>query len=152
MVASGMWHDLSLNFLAWGALMGLYLIAERILSFRKPLVPPDRKPVWRQVTAMATVFTLATLSLPFAFMNLPAAVQFFHTLFTDIHWKLPDSRVFIMLLPALWIDVVQYRQKNELVFLARPLCARALLLAIASLAIFLFSRSRIPEPFIYQGF
>jgi hypothetical protein len=101
---------------------------------------------------MATVFSLGTLSLPFALMNLTAAGQFFHTLVTNIQWTLPDSRVFIVILPALWIDLVQHRRKNELAFLSWPLLCRAGLLAMAVLTIFLFSRSRIPEPFIYQGF
>ena len=118
--------------------MGLYLIAERILSFGKPLVAPDRKPIWRQALAMVTVFLLAVVLLPFALMNLSTVGQFFLSLFTNTQWELPDSRAFIVIVPAVWIDFVQQRRKNEMIFLSWPLFSRAFLLALAFLSIFLF--------------
>lgn len=152
MLASGLWHGMGLNFLAWGGVMGVFLIGERLLSLNKPLVFPDQKPVWKQVLGMMTVLILSFVPLILFLTGFSISVQFFQSLFTNVQWILPDSRVFIVIIPSLWIDFLQYRSKNELVFLSKPLFYRSCLLAIAVLAIFLFSQSKMPTPFIYQGF
>jgi len=152
MLASGLWHGMGLNFLAWGGLMGIFLIGERLLSLGKPIVFPDQKPVWIQVSGMMTVLILLHVSLIVFLADFSILVQFFQSLFTNTQWILPDSRVFIVIIPSLWIDFLQYRSKNELVFLSKPLLSRSCLLAVAVLVIFLFSQSKMPTPFIYQGF
>ncbi|MEW5871687.1 MAG: hypothetical protein AB1894_20630 [Chloroflexota bacterium] len=53
---------------------------------------------------------------------------------------------------SLWIDWVQSRARDELVFLRWPRLAQAALLALALLAIFLATRADVGQPFIYQEF
>lgn len=152
MVASGLWHGFTLNFIIWGAIMGLFLIGERLLRLQKPLTAPGKRPAYKQVLSTITLLLLMIVSGIFALFKPGYAVQFFQSLFANSHWILPDSRVFIMIIPSFWIDIVQHRSNDEFKFLSYPLIARALLLALALLAIFLFSQSKIPAPFIYQGF
>jgi len=61
-------------------------------------------------------------------------------------------RVFVVILPALWLDWVQYRRGDELVFLRWRRLAQAALLALAILAIFLATQTDTGAPFVYQGF
>lgn len=152
MLASGLWHEFSPGFMAWGMLMGLYLVSERVLSLGKPIVPPGRRPLYSQALGMIVTISLAIAAGLFAFMTIPNGIRFLQSLFTNTMWQLPDSRVFLMMIPAFFIDILQYRSKNEVVFLSYPLFMRALLLAVALPAIFLFSRTNIPAAFVYQGF
>ncbi|MCK4766010.1 MAG: MBOAT family protein [Candidatus Aminicenantes bacterium] len=152
MLASGLWHGFGLNFIAWGVLMGIFLIGERLLSLGRPLIAPDKRPFYRQAAAMVTVSLLTMVSLIVGIMGVSGTVRFFAGLFSNLKWVLPDSRVFIMFFPSFWLDLIQHRRKDELFFLSYPLIGRALLLAFAILTIFLFSQSRIPAPFVYQGF
>jgi D-alanyl-lipoteichoic acid acyltransferase DltB (MBOAT superfamily) len=153
MAVCGLWHGASWNFVAWGVTMGIFLAFERLFSLWKSVVvPPDRKPLYKQVIAALRIFVLFLFSLIIIRSNIYSGGQFFLGLFTNIQWVLPHSRVFIVIIPSLWIDVIQYRRKNEMAFLSWPLPVRALLLATAILAIFLFSQSKIPTPYIYQGF
>lgn len=152
MAACGLWHGASWNFVAWGVTMGIFLAIERLFSLWKPVVSPDRKPLYKQITAALRIFVLFLFSLIIIRSNISAVGQFFLGLFTNIQWVLPHSRVFIVIIPSMWIDIIQYRHKNEMAFLSWPLLVRSLLLAAAILAIFLFSQSKIPTPYIYQGF
>lgn len=152
MLASGIWHSFSPGFITWGALMGLFLVAERSLSLGRPLVPPGKKPPLRQFLGIIVTVSLAITAGIFAFFTIPNALQFLKSLFSNTAWVLPDSRVFLMIIPSLVVDIIQYRGKNELVFLTYPLFIRALLLTVALTAIFLFSQGGIPAPFVYQGF
>jgi D-alanyl-lipoteichoic acid acyltransferase DltB (MBOAT superfamily) len=152
MLVSGIWHSFSPGFITWGALMGLFLICERVLSLGKPLTPPGKKPLYRQALGMIVTMPLAIAAGIFAFMTIPNGIIFLKSLFTDMQWVLPNSRVFLMLIPAFGIDIIQSRSKDETAFLSYPVFIRALLLTAALLAIFLFSQTGIPADFVYQGF
>jgi D-alanyl-lipoteichoic acid acyltransferase DltB (MBOAT superfamily) len=152
MLASGLWHGPNSNFLVWGAVMAIYLIFERIFALWRPKGRAGKSSAWKEVLSMVMVPGLGSISAIFILMSIPTAFQFFQGVFTNTDWVLPNSRVFIVIIPALWIDYMQHRKKNELVFLSWSLVPRAIFLAMALLGIFLFSQSKIPTPFIYQGF
>jgi hypothetical protein len=132
--------------------MGLFLVGERVLSLGRPLVPPGKKPIPRQVLGTIVTVSLAITAGIFVFFTIPKALLLLKSLFVNTTWILPNSRVFLMFIPSLAIDIIQYRGKNELIFLTYPLFIRALLLAVALLTVFLFSQTGIPAAFVYQGF
>ncbi len=152
MIISGFWHGRQPHFIVWGALIGIFLVLERALNLMKPGLPPAKRPVWRQLLGMATVFVLVFFSLIFFRLEIPQALQFFEGLFDWSSAKLPDSRIFLLIIPALWIDWTQYRHKNEVIFQTWRLIPRAALLAAAMMAILLSAMPQTPQPFIYQGF
>jgi alginate O-acetyltransferase complex protein AlgI len=152
MLASGLWHGTGWNFVVWGFLMGLVLIAERLPSLWRPVVAPEKRPAWRRYLATATLLICGLLVVVMFKASVPAALIIWGRILTWTGSALPDSRVFLIMIPALWIDWIQYRRKDEWAFLAWPRAAQAALLAAAVLAVFLFSRAQLNEPFIYQGF
>ena len=88
-------------------------------------------------------------------MDVPTAMSAWRTLLEPSGWTRlgdPELRVALILLPALWLDWVQYRGGDELVFLRWSLWPRAGLMALALLTIVAFSTGQIAAPFIYQGF
>jgi len=152
MLASGLWHGTGWNFMIWGLLMGLVMVAEQIPSLWRPVVSPDRRPAWRRYLATAALLVGGLLAVVIFKASAPTALVFWKRLLTWSGGAFPDSRVFLVMIPAFWIDWVQYRRKDEFVFLSWPPLARAALLAVAALAVFLFGRAQVNEPFIYQGF
>ncbi|MCX5719816.1 MAG: hypothetical protein NT055_07655, partial [Nitrospirae bacterium] len=84
MLVSGLWHGANIHMLMWGAVVGLYLVFGRILSLWRPVIQPDKQPMWRQIIKMLAVFLLINLSLIFFHMDLPTAIKFFRGLFI---WK-----------------------------------------------------------------
>jgi D-alanyl-lipoteichoic acid acyltransferase DltB (MBOAT superfamily) len=152
MLASGLWHGPALHYLAWGLLLGVFLAAENIRAATRPVRRPDDAPWWRQRLANARVMLLALAASAFFAMDLSVVKPFFSAIFIGPRWALPSSRVFLLMLPSLWIDLVQHRRGDEFAFLSWPRPARVLLLAFAVLAVFLFAQGGTAEPFIYQGF
>jgi len=176
MLVSGMWHGLGWNYLVWGGLHGLYLFFERITTRRGPRRLPDEWPKWRQVLSALVVFGLVVLALiPFR-MDLVTAWHYLSRMFTPSAWakpdlwllrrylagnapidnwadfKLPDVRVLLALIPALWLDWNQHRYKSETFFMNWPAWTKGLFLAVVVLALLLLSFADIGAPFIYQGF
>lgn len=152
MLASGLWHGLAPRYLLWGLVMGIYLMAENIRSATRPARRLDRMPRWRQWLSTARVMVLALAAFAVFSMDPPVVGQFFLQLFSFESWTLPCSRVFLVMIPSLWIDYVQNRHRDDFAMLAWPRPARAVLLSLAMLAIFLWSQTKVGEPFIYQGF
>lgn len=153
MLASGLWHGPGWSMLVWGALHGVFLIGERLLALWRPAGPPQKQPRWRQGIAMGIVFTLVMLAwVPFVVPTPSGAVDFWRGLLNFSDLSRPSVRILIALCPALWLDWVQYRGGDELVFLRWPRLAQATLLAVAFMAIFLISQADTGAPFVYQGF
>jgi D-alanyl-lipoteichoic acid acyltransferase DltB (MBOAT superfamily) len=76
MLVSGMWHGLAWNMLLWGGLHGLFMVLERLPSLKKPPVPLNKRPRWRQRLGVLLTFSLAALAwVPFR-MELPVALQY----------------------------------------------------------------------------
>ena len=63
-----------------------------------------------------------------------------------------DSRVFLLLIPALLLDWRQSRHKDEIFFTQWPVWGKALFLAVLTLVLVLLSFAETRAPFVYQGF
>ncbi|MCL4871408.1 MAG: hypothetical protein KJ063_20810 [Anaerolineae bacterium] len=156
MLVSGLWHGLSSNMVVWGLLHGMYQVGERLPSRWGPVVPPQKRPVWRQVAAACTVFILVIIAwVPFR-LELPEALTFWRQLF--LAWGdfgLRYRRI-LFLLPYLLIVVVldwlQYRAQDDLVFRRWPRPVQAVLLAVVLFLLLVMSQGDSGEPFVYQGF
>lgn len=152
MLVSGLWHGTSINMLIWGGMHGVYQVLEKLPSLGQPVIPPDRMPRKRQIFMAGLVFGLTLLAwVPFR-MPLAIALEYWRGLLNWSQIKPPDIRIFLILAPALWLDTVQYRGREETIFLRWPRLAQATLLAIALLVIFLTTRADTAAPFVYQGF
>ena len=154
MLVSGLWHGPGWNMLLWGAIHGMYLVGERLLAIWRPAGPPDKQSKVRQVFAMGLVFGLVMVAwVPFRTPDVGTAVDYWIGMVNPANLsQRPSARILIILLPALWIDWVQYRRDDELVFLRWPRVVQATLLAIAILVTFLITQSDTGAPFVYQGF
>jgi alginate O-acetyltransferase complex protein AlgI len=152
MLVSALWHQASWHMLVWGALHGLYQIVNRIPSLWGPVTPPQKQPLWRQGLGIVFVFVLATLAFAFFAADIPVALAYWRGLLNWSNLSLPSPQVFLILIPAVWLDWVEERG-GEFAFLGWPRLAQATLLAIAVLALFLISQSDLQSPpFVYQGF
>jgi D-alanyl-lipoteichoic acid acyltransferase DltB (MBOAT superfamily) len=175
MLVSGLWHGLSWGMLAWGGLHGIYQVIERLIQTRRPPIPADQQKVWRKGLSMLVVFVLAVLAwLPFR-MDLHTAWVYLTSMVTPGNWadpelrraasdlirgsgfwswpayNLPDPRIFLVILPALWLDRRQ-EVKEELFFLNWGKWGQVLLLLAAILLLIMVSGADAQVPFVYQGF
>ncbi len=175
MLVSGLWHGVSWQMVLWGGLHGIYQVVERLISLRRPPVQPEQQPKWRKAGAVALVFVLTVLAwLPFR-MDVPTAWEYLQGMFTPAQWAspalrqaasdllrgrgfwswpeygLPDPRVFLVILPSLWLDWRQEKHE-ELFFRNWSPWGQAALLAAAVLLLLLVSGADAQVPFVYQGF
>jgi len=175
MLVSGLWHGVSWQMVLWGGLHGIYQVIERVINLRRTPPPPDQQPRWRKAAAVILVFMLTVLAwLPFR-MNVPTAWEYLQGIFTPAQWAspalrqaasdllrgrgfwswpeygLPDPRVFLVIVPSLWLDWRQEKQE-ELFFRNWSLWGQAALLAAAILLLLLVSGADAQVPFVYQGF
>ena len=152
MVVSALWHQVAWHMLAWGLLWGVFLFAGRIPTLWRPVVPPDRQPLARQVVgALGVVVMLAASNLLFQ-MDLPTARVFLRSAFLPGQWSGSLTIACLFILASLGIDWVQHRSGDETVFRRWPLWGRSLALAVVLLAIFLATTGEEAAPFIYQYF
>jgi alginate O-acetyltransferase complex protein AlgI len=155
MLVSGLWHGFSLHMLVWGGLHGVYQIGERVLSLSGPVVPPDRRPKWRQWLAMGIVFILVMWAwVPFR-LEMPAAIEFWKQLLTFGEFSLRYRRLVLVagyVLLSVAIDVIQRYYQDEAAFLRWPRLVQAALLATVIFLTFILSQGSTAEPFVYQGF
>ena len=176
MLVSGLWHGLSWHMLFWGGLHGVYQVVERLLTMQGIIKRPAERSTWRKWLAGITVFLLAALAwLPFR-MELPAAWAYLTGMLNPHNWadpnirraasdvlhgkgfwawpsyNLPDPRIFLVILPGLWLDWRQEAKNDELFFQKWGKWGKALLLAAAILALLLVSGADQQVPFVYQGF
>ncbi|MFC1849445.1 MBOAT family O-acyltransferase [candidate division CSSED10-310 bacterium] len=152
MLVSGLWHGVCLNMVVWGLIMGIYLTIGQISSYKRPVIPPDERPLWAQVLRMGWVFSLCALALLCFRMELPQAWHFLENMIYGEILARPDIRVFPFLMLSLFIDWSQYRYDDELCFKQWPQGVKYVILVLALLAIFLFSVGTMGKPFIYQEF
>lgn len=172
MLVSGLWHSLSWNLFAWGGLHGLYLVGERLFTLRSRHAP-DELPKWRQELSALIVFTLVVFAwIPFS-MNLTTAGEFLSSLarsnwhlwefrhaFTQLlagatsnqwmPWLFPFIQMTTFLVPAVLLDIAQY--KDELTFLEWHRWLQVVLVVLVMIAFFLLSFTETGTPFVYQGF
>jgi|GEM_PF-3535327 len=132
--------------------MGVYLISGRIYGTWRRVVPPDKRTFWQQLRGIGLVMTLFCLAVMVFRLDLGHMISFVKAL---RNWKVfPPTGLYVyfMMAVSLLIDFFQYRSRDEVVFLRWPPFLRALLLAVALLAVFLATRFQPAAPFIYQGF
>ncbi|MFH1175992.1 MAG: MBOAT family O-acyltransferase [Acidobacteriota bacterium] len=152
MLISGLWHDLSLRMLAWGGLIGVYLVAGRLAGEGRPTAPRDYWPAWKQATRMILISgAICGAMIPFR-MDLPVAWEFLRGLGHGWAVVLPALPLASMVALSLALDAAQSRGRDEAVFLRWPPFVQSLVLALAWLAVFLATRFESPKPFVYQGF
>jgi len=156
LLVSAAWHATWLHrtVLVWGLLHGGYLIGERLLALGRPLPPPDRWPRRWQWVGGLTVFSLTTLAwVPFREgSGLGETLIVWSRLVDPRGWAMPDWRLLILIALSLGLDWLQWRRRDETVFLSWPLLARSALLALAVAAIVAGLSTGGSPPFVYQGF
>ena len=173
MLVSGMWHGLAWNMLLWGGLHGLFMVLERLPLLKKPPVPLNKRPRWRQRLGVLLTFSLAVLAwVPFR-MELPVALQYWQGL---IKWTMPDFKglglaiigwnplwswsplglpnplLIVMLILAIALDAQQHRAGSEEWLLNWPRWAQVLLVFALLLVALLAFFADTTAPFVYQGF
>jgi alginate O-acetyltransferase complex protein AlgI len=176
MLVSGLWHGVSWNLLLWGGLQGGFLVMERVSRLWGANIPPDEQPKYRQILGTIIVFILVTIAwLPFR-ADFVTAKRYLAGIILPSHWvapnwpwfqeiltgndvlpnvylyNIPDPRILIVLIPAILLDWVHNRARDELVFLKWPGGVQILFYIIAILGLFLMAFSDIRVPFVYQGF
>lgn len=155
MLISGLWHGFSLQMLAWGGLHGTFQVAERALSLRGKVVPPDQLPLWRKILATGVVFILVMWAwVPFR-MELPVAIEFWQQLLSFNDFGLRYRRLVfsvVYVLAAVMLDVMQRYYQDECLFLRWPRLAQSFLLAAVLFFIIIVSFGTVTQPFVYQGF
>jgi D-alanyl-lipoteichoic acid acyltransferase DltB (MBOAT superfamily) len=158
MVLSGLWHGESWNFVLWGALMGIWIAAERIRTVYRPagenlanLPPWHPRRIFSWAGFLIVIFLIA---IPFKF-DIANSIVFWRSLVTNwfpppslLGWRLP----LIAFIPAIFIDWIQFGKHDELIFIRWKPIVQSVLLALCVLLIFLAFHAEPPQQFIYQGF
>jgi hypothetical protein len=142
----------------WGLLHGFFQSFEKLASRGKPVAKWVDKPVLRKAGSILLVFIGVILTwIPFASGSLYRVWDYIKAVFTSTveHeittlWLIPLFAIII----NFGLDLMQYRQNDELAVRRLPVFAQSALLAAALLAIlisFLGSESVLTS-FVYQGF
>jgi D-alanyl-lipoteichoic acid acyltransferase DltB (MBOAT superfamily) len=157
MTLGGLWHGAGWNFVLWGFLHGLVLVAERVRGARVFDHTEDRVPTAGEWPLIVRTFAIHTFALIiFRAGTLGRAAAVFTTLLTG-SWALDFRAVADLLIVTvaavtlLGVDLMQ-RSRPELVRAPtqRP-AATGALAGVAVTAVVLFS-GYTPEPFFYFQF
>jgi alginate O-acetyltransferase complex protein AlgI len=155
MLVSGLWHGFSVHMLLWGGLHGVYLIGDRLASIRGPIVPVQKRPLWRQIVGAMIVFILVMLAWVTFRLEVPLAIEFWRTLFTWGNWGIRYRRI-ILVVPlitlVLILDWLQQREQDELFILRWPRPVQAAVYSVTIFLVVLLIQPSDGEPFVYQGF
>jgi len=152
MLVCGLWHGTSAHMVLWGGLHGVYLIAERSARLRWPPAPGSLAPAWRRRLGIATVFTLSVWA--FVLLRLPTdqALAFWQELLS-VRPGIPfEPRLVLFMIPSLWLDWMQLRYGEEVLFAHWPRPARVAALTVAVLLWLAMLGAVAPASFVYQGF
>ncbi len=159
MLISGIWHSLTGPLLTWGLTYAILMIIEQFLFQRWPNTRPQRKSAPVKILYGLLTYLLVTLAwLPFSADSMPEILAFGKMLFKGSGWNTPPEFspfILILALASFLLDFWQFREKDELFVLKWPLPARAFMLAIGGLALFLAFTWTAPysaSVFVYQGF
>jgi alginate O-acetyltransferase complex protein AlgI len=155
MLVSGFWHQPNWQMLLWGALHGLYLVGERVITLRQSSRLGVQKPYWLGWVSMGIVFFLVLLAwVPFM-MRVSSAIDVWNQLLVGPIFSFRDDRLFHslgILAVALGLDYAQYRKADEIFFLRlNPALQSAILATVLALLLIVTSAGQ-GQPFIYQGF
>jgi hypothetical protein len=104
---------------------------------------------------MFVVFTLVTLAwIPFGW-GFPAAFQFMEALLDWSSFAIRYRRMFLLiplLALGLTMDVLQFRYRDELVYLRWPRPVRAAAMALIIFLVLVVNSGDFEQPFVYQAF
>lgn len=155
MLVSGLWHGFSGHMFLWGALHGIYLIGERLMTIRKAVIPSQQRPLWRQGAAMAVVFLLVMLAwVPFR-LEIPLALEYWRGLFSWGDWGFIYRRIvliFPLIFTSVALDWAQRWGHSDTSFINWPRPVQAALLAIAIFLLLIVTQGEGEVPFVYQNF
>lgn len=152
MLVCGLWHGSSLHMLLWGALHGTFLVIERIVRLRWPARPGATRSAWRELAGIALVFSLSIWSLALLRLPIDQALRFWQQLLTGPLGALPNDRLFLLMIPSLWLDWMQSQHGDDRAFLHWPRPARVALLTATVLFCLAMAGAVAPAAFVYQGF
>jgi D-alanyl-lipoteichoic acid acyltransferase DltB (MBOAT superfamily) len=152
MLASGFWHGLGWNFIAWGFLMGIMLAGERFWTINKPYKAPDKKRHAGQIFSSLGMFFLLVAGFIIFVMDFPKGSILTEESIPGFTWAPPNFRLLLIIIPGIGLDFLHSRRKSERPISDLPFWTKSWLLALSIVLIVLFSQSRLAAPFIYQGF
>lgn len=150
MLVSGLWHGANLHLLVWAAVMGIYMIAEQILSLFQRVDPSRSKPAWRKIMSMGIVLSLAlAAAIPFR-LDLARSKVYLYGIIKADNWSIPNLWPLLFLAIPLVFDFLQYRASDELVVLKSPRWVQSLMVAGVIMAVFIvFNLQSSFLPFVY---
>jgi D-alanyl-lipoteichoic acid acyltransferase DltB (MBOAT superfamily) len=155
MLVSGFWHQPNWQMLLWGALHGLYLVGERVITLRQPPGLSVQKPYWMGWISMGIVFFLVVVAwVPFM-MRVSSAIDVWNQLLVGPIFGFRDYRLFYslsILAVALGLDYAQYRKADEVFFLRLNPTLQSAILATVLALLLIVSSAGEGQPFVYQGF
>lgn len=153
MTISGFWHAVTPAFVVWGMLHGSTQIYERVMQIRRNRPPVDKWPLWEQrFVRFRNIFIASIINL-FFIMPLGNALAYLRSMITNWgSFGLPPLTFFGLILAAVLFETRATSTEDETFFLSWPTFAQSTAYAVVVLAIFLFTRADVGEPFIYQGF
>ena len=157
MLFGGLWHGASWNFVLWGAMHGLYLIAEKILMFNtsQPQIVNDYK-IHKIFSALFFYVLVLFTWIPFRTSDFTSTLIFFKKI---IFWTggfdsiLVFSILFLFLI-LLIIDFPEYYFEERHILSKLPPWIRMPIILFLILFIFIemFFNSTGAKPFIYFQF
>ncbi len=158
MLLGGLWHGASWNFVVWGGLHGLALSVHKLyLRGKPPVLRPEVKSTRDAVGALAAWgLTFAWVCLAWVFFRAPTFSSAMGVLGSIVHFHGGlelgfFKRAFIAVVILLFIDVPQYRQRDETAMLRWPWPVRGVVHA-ALILILIILRTSQDVPFIYFQF
>ena len=150
MLASGIWHGASLNLIVWGALNGLYIVAENLFNLFRKVSPTAHRPAWRQVLSTMVILGLALLAAILFRMNLALSWFYLRNLVDGWSLSIPDLRPLIFIGLSVGLDWLQYRSNDEIIFLRWPRWLQASLSALVLIAVIIvYNLQSAPSTFVY---
>ena len=161
MLLVGLWHGAGFNYVVWGGLHGVFLSFERLVVFGKKSVGKRARirnagDALRAGLAVLLVFHLVTLAwVFFRAGSLGDALVYLTRLFSAGGWSVQKKLLGLLVLSALvtfFIQLIEYRRRDEWVFRSVPPVLRGLAYAAAVLYCILLGGSGGKVPFIYFQF
>jgi alginate O-acetyltransferase complex protein AlgI len=150
MLISGLWHGADLNHLAWGALMGLFILIDNVCMLYRPAMAAASIPFWRRFSSWTwLVLLMAAATVPFV-LDLKQTLVFFVRVVNGWDGQMFDLRPLAIIILSLLMDWYQYRKNDELVFQKWPVWSQALLIAIIPFAVIVINQLQSAPPvFVY---
>jgi len=150
MLISGLWHGADLNHLAWGALMGFFILIENVRMLYRPVVAETSIPLWRRVSSkllLAVMMVIATV--PFL-LDLKQSQIYYVRLIKGWDFQMFDLRPLVIIALSLLVDWFQHRSRDEFIFRKWPVLWQVFFVAVIPLATLVIHQLQSAPPvFVY---